>query len=391
LSFKRFINYGWDYTANEQRTNVNFTKEGNSQYVNYKTLSPEFASRFGGRDYRWVNVVNLSTYGSENIATILPFNMFDREWPRLAISESVIIGSEGWVFGQKHKNWTDLLELLTNENAIIGALNRLGVEARLSEPGHIAKQILEHIGGVRGISLIAEQETLQLLNKMAGAVRIKSNDNDTIEETFELRSSATKQWYSLIAKRKKKTLYRLELEDFTKRNIIRLGIETGCPNCQFTNWHSLSATDYKLPCERCLYVYDFPQASITEKGRWTYRVVGPFSIPDYAKGSYSALLTVRQFQEFSGINEEMTFSMALSLKFNEIEAETDFVALKKNDMFGANKQPELIIGEAKSFGVGDLIKDKDIIKLKALGQKLPGAIIVISILRDKFTPTEKKD
>jgi hypothetical protein len=405
LSIKNWRDRVWEYnkeprisrprrvevTANELRTSVNFTKEGNSQYANYETLSPEFASRFGGHDYRWVNVVNLSTYETENIATILPFNIFDRSWPRLAFGESVIIGSEGWVFGQKHKNWTDLLELLTNENAIIGALNRLGIEATLSEPGHIAKQILEHIGGMRGINLIAEQETLQLLNKMAGAVRIKSNDSDTIEETFELRSSPIQHWQGLIAKRKKKAQYRLELENFTKSNIIRLGIETGCPNCRFTNWHSLSSTDYKLACERCLYIYDFPQASISEKQRkWAYRVVGPFSIPDYAKGSYSTLLTIRQFQDFYGIDKEMTFSTALSFKFDGIEAETDFVALKKNDMFGVNRPPELIIGEAKSFGNGDLIKQKDLIKLKAIGQKLPGAIIVISVLREKFTDTEKK-
>jgi hypothetical protein len=75
------------------------------------------------------------------------------------------------------------------------------------------------------------------------------------------------------------------------RNVIRLGLETQCPHCNAKNWSTLTAVDYRVTCERCLKPYDFPQAALREHNRnWTYRVVGPFSVPDFGRGSYSALL-----------------------------------------------------------------------------------------------------
>jgi hypothetical protein len=66
------------------------------------------------------------------------------------------------------------------------------------------------------------------------------------------------------------------------------------------------------------------------------------------------------------------------------------VAWRRNESHGTHNPPDLLIGETKSLGKGDLIKPKDLAKLKAIGQKLPGAILVISVLRESFTASEKK-
>ena len=47
-----------------------------------------------------------------------------------------------------------------------------------------------------------------------------------------------------------------------------------------------------------------------------------------------------------------------------------------------------IIGEAKSLGKGELIKPKDLTKLKAIASRLSDAVVVISVLRDHFTAVE---
>lgn len=52
--------------------------------------------------------------------------------------------------------------------------------------------------------------------------------------------------------------------------------------------------------------------------------------------------------------------------------------------------PEIVLGEAKSVGKGQLIKPRDLAQLKAVAAKLPGAIIVISVLRDHFLPIERR-
>ena len=78
--------------------------------------------------------------------------------------------------------------------------------------------MLENLGGLWGVHLLADMETLELLNKMAGGVRKSSNEKDTIEETFELRSASLKDWIDLIERRKqRRRLPEAKLEDFTIR------------------------------------------------------------------------------------------------------------------------------------------------------------------------------
>jgi len=172
--------------------------------------------------------------------------------------------------------------------------------------------------------------------------------------------------------------------------MIRLGIETACPHCQAANWHSLTAADYQLTCERCLKPYAFPQAGIRSHNRnWAYRVIGPFSVPDFARGGYGALLALNVLGHIGGSRNPKTFSTALTMRFDDVNAEADFVALQASDNMDRHRPPDLIIGEAKSLGDGDLIKAKDLAQLKAIGTKLPGAFLVVAVMRDDFTAAEK--
>jgi hypothetical protein len=49
---------------------------------------------------------------------------------------------------------------------------------------------------------LASVRAIKLLNKMAGGLRRKSNEQNTIEETFELRTAPLKEWTDLISARK---------------------------------------------------------------------------------------------------------------------------------------------------------------------------------------------
>lgn len=370
-------------------------KEGRELRTTFETLEPEFPERYGRGDHRWVNVLSISNYSNGSIATVLPFNTFDRTWPRLGLGGDVVaVGSEGWVFSQRYTNLGQYVSLLSANEAVVGSLAQFGIKAELSEPGHIARQMLEHLGGLWGVHLLADVETLKLLNKMAGGLRRKSNEKDTVEETFELRTAPLKDWTDLVAARKaRRPLPRHGLEDFTKSNVIRLGLETNCPHCSAKNWNTLAGVDYRITCERCLKSYDFPQAALREHNRnFTYRVIGPFSVPDYGRGSYSALLTLRVLEQFNSSTNEMTFSTAMNLVFDGVQREVDFVAWRGDDRLGLEhrRPPQLIIGEAKSLGQGELITPRDIAKLKSIAAKFPDAVVVISVLREHFTPAEKQ-
>jgi hypothetical protein len=382
-----------EVTAKERRADL-VLKEDRELRTTFETLEPGFSERYGRGNHRWVNVLNISNYNNRSIGTVLPFNTFDRSWPRLGMGgDAIPVGSEGWVFPQQYTNLGQYVSLLTANDAIVGSLGQLGIRAELSEPGHIARQMLEHLRGLWGVHLLADIETLKLLNKMAGGLRRKSNEEDTVEETFELRTAPLKDWTDRIAARKRRRpLPRLSLEDFTKSNVIRLGLETDCPHCNAKNWSTLTGIDYRVTCERCLKPYDFPQAALREHNRnFTYRVVGPFSVPDYGRGSYSALLTLRLLERFDDSTSEMTFSTAMNLSFDGVQREVDFVAWRGDGRLGreSRRPPHLIIGEAKSLGRGDLITARDLVKLKSVAVKVPDAVVVISVLRDHFTRAEK--
>jgi hypothetical protein len=217
----------------------------------FQTLSPDFARRYGGRGHRWVIALTLSSH-SEPVATVLPFNATNPSWPRLGMGgDRVLVGSEGWIFTEKFKNSTQRVEFLSHETAISGALEKLGIKAQLSEPGHIARQMLDHLGGLWGVHLLADIETLTLLNKMAGGLRKRWTESQAVEESFELRSAPFKDWIDLLAKRKQtKRFPEVNLDHFTSKNVVRVGLETDCPHCQARNWTGLKAVDYEITCER---------------------------------------------------------------------------------------------------------------------------------------------
>jgi hypothetical protein len=379
--------------AKERRAELALNEEGRL-HTTFETLEPQFSGRHGKGDHRWVNVLRISNYSDRSIAAVLPFNTFDRTWPRLGMGgEPIPVGSEGWVFPQRFKNLGQYVSLLSADDAIIGSLEQRGIKAELSEPGHIAKQMLEHLGGLWGVHLLADLDTLKLLNKMAGGLRRKRNEDETVEENFELRTAPLKDWTDLIAQRQaKRSLPTKSLEEFTKRNVIRLGLETQCSHCNAKNWSTLTAVDYRVTCERCLKPYDFPQAALREHNRnWTYRVVGPFSVPDYGRGSYSALLALRVLNCYRSAMDRMTFATAMNLGFDRIQLEVDFTAWHGDERVQeTHRPPQLIIGEAKSLGQGELITASEVAKLKTVAAKLPEAVIVIAVLRDHFTTAEKK-
>ena len=120
-------------------------------------------------------------------------------------------------------------------------------------------------------------------------------------------------------------------------------------------------------------------------------MIGPFSTPDYARGSYGTLLALRVINNIYADHDNMTFSTALNLKVDDgPTCEADYVAWVSHQSLNENTHPELVVGEAKSFGEGDLIKPHDIQQLRRIAKKLPRATIIISVMRDEFTRSEKK-
>ena len=374
----------------EKRIKLEVKESDSPPSARYEPLRPSFASRYGRSQVRWVNSLRVANYGSAELATIYPYNTFDRAWPRLGFGAAgVMIGTEGWSFCQQYEGVGELLQLETQQTAILGFLKQSGMKARLSEPGHIAKQIIDQLGGLWGTRLIADGDTLKLMNDMAGGVRRRRNGVEEVQEQFDPRSRPAKDWVNLIKGRKARSYQSLDLEHFTKANVLLLGLETQCTNCMNRNWDAVDRLGYFLTCKRCLKPYPFPQGASSNERLWTYRVAGPFSVQDYAKGAYGAVMALQTLSELDSHFRSINFITAVEIEVEGKKIEADYIAFHQADAFESQYDPTLILGEAKSFGQGDLIKPKDIARLKDLALRFPGSFLAVSVLRNEFTDTEK--
>lgn len=362
-----------------------------SMKVRFEGLTPDFAARFGRGQTRWVNVVRLKGYGLDEAALPLPFNVFDRSWPSLRFgSEQVIVSSEGWVIAGRWKGHREELQLLPMEDAISSFMLLHGIHASPSDSGVVGRQIAQRLEGLRGLRIIASVEVLTLLNKMAGSVRRRVNNTEKIEETFPGRSADLSDLHEALGRASAKRWFPLKLKELTDHNVLRLGLSSECPQCRAKNWHGLDSVDYSINCERCLNSYEFPQGELEKNNKnFRYRVVGPFAVPDFAYGAYASLLALAALKSIESLlDNNIAYCTGTILKCDDRELEVDGIAFWQKADFDAVREPKIIFAETKSFGAGELILAEDIARLRYLGGRFPGSVLVVAVMRESFTTKE---
>jgi hypothetical protein len=365
--------------------------ETESSFANVRALAPEFADRFGpGQNHaRWANVLQVQGYGGgREYATTYPTNIKNPDYPRITIGGSkAIVSSEGIVIPQQYKRLRNSLQLQRQDDAIIGWMKEQGIQAALSTAGRNAAQVIRSAGGLHGCRVLAHEGTLELLDRMAKSSHV-SKDGTTAE--FPDRTARVSEWKEVIGRRSGERP-RVELSDFTDRNIIRLGLSVSCPRCEQENWYDLARVDYTLRCERCLREYGFPQGGLSYGDRdWRFRVVGPFTLPGYALGAYSTALTLRALSMgLKSGRSRMTWSTGLDLARGGRAYEVDLVAWYEPERMSWDEtDPTLILGESKSFGA-EVFHKKDIDRLRQVAEWFPGCCLVLAGLKRNLSPDER--
>ena len=213
------------------------------------------------------------------LALTYPSNLEDRTTPRQfgRPGARLIITREGWVLGQQFKGLPEWLTLSDGPTAIAEWLESKGMKAELSDAGRNAMQMIESLGSLWGSHLIADEETIRLLNRMAMQEEVMGVADEATRRQYEGRTAKTREWQTLISRRANNHLPRLTLDEFTKRGILKLGLAFACSNCTHGNWFGLDDVSYEVMCERCLKTFPFPQGETS--ARWKYRVTGAFSVP----------------------------------------------------------------------------------------------------------------
>lgn len=369
--------------------------EESEKTASMQTLSPDFANEYRslGR-YRWANVLKFgSRFLSENLACCFPPKIKAKDFPRLARSTPTLTSREGIVILNEYLRDEVFLDMMTGDEAFIKWLKSKDTEAEISQAGHTTQQIISSLGGLWGIKFLAHKEIIELLNKMADKEARRSDENEEVIKEHEGKTAKPNSWTTVLnsINRKKCPIRELTLDDFTKRNVLRLGFFIACEHCQKNNWYDLKEIDYTPQCERCLKEFDFPQADISRRNDlFRYRVIGPFATPRAADGGYATALTLRLFSATLDIGDNrLTYTTGLKFK-SENNMEVDFALWYERDrILGDNHNVDIVFGESKSFAY-EGFKEDDLKRMYRLAELFPGSYMVFSSLKDELSKKEKQ-
>ncbi|MBB5535054.1 hypothetical protein [Rhizobium giardinii] len=350
--------------------------------LRFEGLHPEFASEYGNDD-RWANVVNLRDWGLNNqIATAYPTNHRQGLFARLNFaSEDLLSTTEGLVVLPKYRGISQFWRLSDGATAIRTWLEKQNVKASPSEAGRATQQIVQTLGGFWGVASIAHPAIVQLLNE--------------ISRRPGSRSVQHQEFQNRIRNATKGDIWRHKnFETLVQRNAVELGLEIKCEKCSSWSWHPLKDLGYTVNCGLCLQSFPFPiiEPTSNQHTRWSYRLVGPFALPDSARGGYAAALTLRFFADVIGMGDaQITWSAGQELDLGpKSKAEADVILwYRRNQTFGNDYPTEAIFGEVKSFGREAFTQD-DVDRMKVLAERFPGSIIVFSTMKEasELSPQE---
>ena len=360
--------------------------------ISFGTLSPDFAAetRMTGHP-KWANVVRIRDYwpGSET-AHVIPPNTpeVDRLLDSPGRSE-VSATTEGIVVSCQYNDWTCRWSLPQGTPLLKTWFADKGFNVELSDKGRIALQMIRALGGPSGARVVSHPDIVRLLNDMAhGDVELPGEESEDgakkqARGLARARFTSKDRWIGLLRRihGNHDVQVKRHWDALINRGVLRLGLHLKCQQCVQTTWYPLDKISPELICERCGEKLQFPVGD-PPRDAWSYRTQGPFTVENYAQGSYVVAAALRFFSV--ALHGEATWAAGLEDKKNRFEV--DFSLWWDRSSYGG-PEPALVFGECKTFG---RFEQKDVTRARTLAKNFPGVILVFATLRDSLTQREKR-
>lgn len=390
--------------------------------LEFRTLDPEFADRFGGQNTpRFANEITFRSYSSEHkglLAEVFPRAGEDMIRSIGGMGEDWHVSRSGIVYLSKHIGWTIYMSLPQAEPVFRQMLETEEWKIESSTPGKAANLVLSQLGGIYGIDYLKNEEMLKLLNTANAGGKSHSWLLDKLDDLeslvkrhepvnaskinstlFEIRSITSasgeaineEHFYQEI--KRIAQLYPNYLHDPQKLKkgvcdigMFQVGISVQCPKCNQRNWYAFDKLQYELRCKKCL------QASpihTWEEFTRAYRTFGPFSLPGHAYGAYAVLITLDFFKgQFMrpSVTPMMSFTAKKVINGKEKEIEADLGLLMSDTSWEGNRT-RLLFCECKTF---NNLKKSDKARMSLIANEFPDAILVFATLNKSLSKTEKK-
>lgn len=199
--------------------------------IRFDSLHPEFANKYGNEN-RWANVVTLRDWGFKNqVATTIPTEFRDPKFsPFRSSDETFLATTEGFVIFPRYREIQHYWTLSDGVTAIAEWLKIYKINAKVSEAGRATQQIIQTLGGFKGVRGLANAQVINLLNEMSRKPIIKAMQH---QEFINKVNAAVKgdMWLERAA------------EILISQNAVELGLEARCTKCSSWNWYALKNLD----------------------------------------------------------------------------------------------------------------------------------------------------
>lgn len=362
--------------------------------IRFQALGPPFLTRHAALDHApfgWTTIVEIRQYGGDAwTAEVFPSALqgIDRLLDAIGL-EPIWTSREGINLAARYPDHTEHWSIPRGPAVFESWMRSRSYTFTLSAPGKLVREMLRRLGGRSGIRLIADEELIKHLDRMASG-HIETEYTDPAESgrvrraRGNLASVAGMLGRLASIRHGNHTIARNHLARLVERRVLQLGGRLQCSHCSQWNWFPLSALREELTCERCLERFEFPLAS-PPKDPWYYRTIGPFAVENFAQGAYSALLAFQFFEHSSFSQATITPSFELVDSAGG-KLEADFGMFWQRSEFSA-EEPLLILGECKSYG---RFKRHDVLRMRTLGDAFPGAVLAFCTLRPELSSEEKR-
>ena len=303
--------------------------------------------------------------------------------------ERTWIGREGIVTTASEYSFYRFLRAPSPLNVFRAFAEGHNFTLELSPAGQTCEQVIAALGGLQWVRLIANEDILRLLNRLAhGDLEIEVAEDEPSRKRKVRTTSAP---YPQI----REVLMRANggnadgaaslLSALVRRNVLKLGMRLGCTDCSQTSWYSLEELSSNLKCPRCMREFELP-VDIPPQAGWAYRVLGPFAVENFAFGSYCVAAALQFLVE--EVAQASTWIPSFTMSRAGVDFEADFGMFFRPTRFSHVKGPLLIFGECKTFGT---FAERDFRRARALARLFPGAVLCFATLRGALTVAEKRE
>jgi len=361
------------------------TISGDDPHIRVQGLKPEFSDlmEYNGNP-KYVNEIEINLFGNDGTKPeMLPHTNYAREplhtLGALGFDKSRI-SSEGLVVLEENLSDDIHITLPQSEDLFFSYLKVFGINAQKAKPGRITYKMLDNIGGIRRLDTLAEKELLLLINEISkGSGYVRTS---IIRDKLREIKGRNKHVLAISAEG--------TIHNLLESKALELGLEIECPICTRNSWYSTYSLKKNLECPNCLAEFEFPTFEPEKDTKWAYRFIGPFSLPNYANGSYSVLLTLHFFVETLNLKVTSAFNFVI-MKGNQQDYEIDLGFITKDRLTRA-KEVLPVFCECKSFGTKPELglTKKSINNTLRMCNEFPYSVAVFSILRESLTPREKR-